>query len=53
VSSLPQRQKLRIENMQIGYKTFIEIEDVRINVGLQDKDFTKYALDQKKLGLCL
>ena len=43
-------KKAVIENVQIGYKTFVEIEDVRINVGLHDKDFTKYALDQKKLG---
>ncbi len=37
-----------VENVQTDDKTFIIIEDVRVNLGLNDRDFTKFGLDQKK-----
>ena len=43
-------KKAVAENVQTGNKTFITIEGVRINVGLHDRDFTKYALGRKKNG---
>lgn len=43
-------KKAVAENVQTGSKTFITIEDVRINLGLHDRDFTKFGLEQKKHG---
>ena len=43
-------KKAVAENVQTGNKTFITIEDVRINLGLHDRDFTKTGLEQKKHG---
>ena len=43
-------KKAVAKNVQTGNKTSIAIEDVRINIGLHDRDFTKYALGRKKNG---
>ena len=43
-------KKADAENVQTGNKTFITIEDVRINLRLHDRDFTKSGLEQKKHG---
>ncbi len=43
-------KKAMVENVQTGNKTSIAIEDVRINVGLHDRDFTKYGLGRKEHG---
>ena len=43
-------KKAEVENVQTDDKTFIIIEDVRVNLGLNDRDFTKYALGRKKHG---
>jgi hypothetical protein len=43
-------KKAVAENVQTGNKTFITIEDVRINLRLHDRDFTKSGLEQKKHG---
>ena len=43
-------KKAVVENVQEDYKTFITIEDVRVNLGLHDRDFTKFGLEQKKHG---
>lgn len=40
----------KITNVQGGYKTTIIIEDVRVNLGLPDRDFTKISLETKILG---
>ena len=37
-------------NLQEEYKTFITIEDLRVNLGLPDRDFTINSLDRKILG---
>ena len=37
-----------VENMQKQYKTFILIEDVKVNVGLDNREFTKGALERKR-----
>ena len=37
-------KKAVVENVQTGYKTLITIWDVRVNVGLQEKDFSKEGL---------
>jgi len=43
-------KKATIENLQTGSKTFISVDDVRVNLGLHDRDFTKFGLEQKKHG---
>jgi len=43
-------KKAAVENVQEDHKTFITIEDVRVNLGLHDRDFTKFGLEQKKHG---
>jgi outer membrane lipoprotein-sorting protein len=40
----------KIKNVQRGYKTTIIIEEVRVNLGLPDRDFTKVSLETKILG---
>jgi len=40
-------KKAGVENVQTGYKTLITIGDVRVNVGLQDSDFSKEGLEHK------
>jgi hypothetical protein len=40
-------RKAVIENIQTACKTIITIGDVRVNVGLEDKDFSKEALQHK------
>ena len=39
-----------VENAQTDSKTTISIDDVRINVGLDERDFTMHGLEQKKHG---
>jgi hypothetical protein len=39
-------KKAEAENVQTGLKTYINIEDVRVNLGLRDKDFTKFDLER-------
>lgn len=43
-------KKAVVENAQRDFKTFITIDDVRVNLGLHDRDFTKYGLEQRKHG---
>ncbi len=43
-------RKATVENVQTGSKTFISVDDVRVNIGLHDRDFTKHGLEQKKHG---
>jgi hypothetical protein len=39
-----------LENVQTGEKTFITINDVRVNVGLDGRDFTRQGLEKQKHG---
>jgi outer membrane lipoprotein-sorting protein len=39
-----------IKNIQTDTKTFITVDDVRVNVGLDDRDFTKHGLERQKHG---
>jgi len=39
-----------VENVQTGDKTFITINDVRVNLGLDDRDFTRQGLEKQKHG---
>lgn len=39
-------KKALIDNVQSGYRTAITVEDIRINVGLLDRDFTLFALER-------
>ena len=39
-----------IENIQTGTQTFITVDDVRVNVGLDDRDFSKSGLERQKHG---
>ena len=39
-----------IENIQTGTQTFITVNDVRVNVGLDSRDFTKAGLERQKHG---
>ena len=39
-----------IENVLAGEETFITIDDVRVNVGLDDRDFTRPGLEKQKHG---
>jgi len=41
-------KKAEVENVQNEYKTYIIIEDLQVNVGLDDREFTKVALERKK-----
>jgi outer membrane lipoprotein-sorting protein len=41
-------EKAVAENVQDGYKTFITVGDVKVNPGLNDREFTKVALERKK-----
>jgi hypothetical protein len=41
-------KKAEVENAQNDYKTFIVIEDAKVNLGLHDRDFTRSALGRKK-----
>ena len=43
-------RKAEVTNLQKAYKTFITINDVRVNVGLPDRDFTRNSLETKILG---
>ena len=40
-------KKAVVENMQNDNKTFIAIEDVKLNIGLKDRDFTRGTLQQQ------
>jgi len=40
-------KKAVLENVQSDYKTFITIEDVKVNIGLNDREFTRTALEKK------
>ena len=44
-------KKAVVENVQAGNKTLITTEDVRINLGLHDRDFTRQGLEKQKHGL--
>ena len=39
-------KKAEVENVQRGYNTFISFEDVKVNVGLHDREFTKSTLER-------
>ena len=39
-----------LENVQTGEKTFITTNDVRVNVGLDDRDFTRQGLEKQRHG---
>ncbi len=41
-------KKANAENVQTGYKTVISIEDVRVNVGLHERDFTRFGLEKRR-----
>ena len=41
-------KKAVVENIQKKYKTFIIIEDVKVNAGLDNREFTKGALERKR-----
>ena len=41
-------KKAEVENAQNDNKTFIVIEDVQVNVGLHEREFTKVALERNK-----
>jgi hypothetical protein len=43
-------KKAAVENVQTDDKTFITIEDVRVNLGLDDRDFTKSGLERQRHG---
>jgi hypothetical protein len=43
-------EKAEVTNLVKAYKTFITIEDVRVNIGLPDRDFTRNSLETKILG---
>lgn len=43
-------KKALVENMQTGDRTFISVDDVRVNVGLDDRDFTRHGLEKQKHG---
>ena len=45
---LDKQRRAVVENMQKQYKTFILIEDVKVNVGLDNREFTKGALERKR-----
>lgn len=39
-----------LENLQTGEKTLITTDDVRVNVGLDDRDFTRQGLEKQRHG---
>jgi hypothetical protein len=39
-------EKAAVENVQNSYKTFITVDDVRINVGLHDRDVSRFGLER-------
>jgi len=41
-------KKAVVENIQKKYKTFIIIKDVKVNAGLDNREFTKGALERKR-----
>ena len=41
-------KKAVVENVQTDDKTFITIEDVRVNLGLPDRDFTRNGLERQR-----
>ena len=41
-------KKAEVENTQSDYKTLVVIEDLQVNVGLHDREFTRVALGRKK-----
>jgi hypothetical protein len=41
----------KVENVQTNDKTFISVEDVRIYVEMDDRDFTRSGLDRQRHGL--
>jgi hypothetical protein len=43
-------KKAEVSNQQADIKTFISIDDLRVNLGLPDRDFTRNSLDRKILG---
>jgi hypothetical protein len=43
-------KKAEASNLQEEIKTYITIDDLRINLGLPDRDFTRNSLDRKILG---
>ena len=43
-------RKAEVINLQEELTTFITIEDLRANLGLPDRDFTRNSLDRKILG---
>ena len=43
-------KKAVVENVQAGHKTSITTEDVRINLGLHDRDFTRQGMEKQKHG---
>jgi hypothetical protein len=43
-------KKAEATNLQEDIKTYITIDDLRVNLGLPDRDFTRNSLDRKILG---
>ena len=43
-------RKAEATNLQEEYKTYITIDDLRVNLGLPDRDFTRNSLETKILG---
>ena len=43
-------KKAEATNLQEEIKTYITIDDLRVNLGLPDRDFTRNSLDRKILG---
>jgi outer membrane lipoprotein-sorting protein len=41
-------KKAEVENVQNDYRTFIVVEELQVNVGLHDREFTTVALERKK-----
>jgi hypothetical protein len=43
-------KKAEVINQQADIKTFISIDDLRVNLGLPDRDFTRNSLERMVLG---
>jgi hypothetical protein len=43
-------EKAVLENLQTGEKTLITTNDVRVNLGLDDRDFTRQGLEKQRHG---
>jgi len=43
-------RKAEATNLQKEYKTYITVDDLRVNLGLPDRDFTRNSLETKILG---